>query len=189
MAIVTIETTTSPFSGKKLSPAINLQYDTDKIDWTSLEPQDDDNSCRFLYLIQDSVEDLPFDSGVFGMAYVNCTAEQLYDVANGGGPAPGLTIEYSDPLNGIALINSFGQTSVSCAVYSPDAGTLVWSVENIVNPTGGGGYSPFFDDAGYHYFEWSSVGATSNGTITFDIKLTIGAQSTTKPFQVVISNL
>lgn len=389
MPILTIETTTSPFSGAQLDAPISINYDSEKINLASVEPQDGNTKCRFLYMVQESVSVLPFDSAQWGMAYVNCTAAQLIEAAtpvtgpevtwlipntaqtqyinpataannvsitlgsvpdsmwtleninkgtatnsvitfepsvapepeaifsvkraastplsgvitmdavataNGGStttpltwvirpangrtpsgtisntigtgegagwavttnipctiefvnqqqngtgisfaiinnsttsffiggenptatgqatftykltsidnplcfvqnpstlildcdvPAPGLTIDYDFPANGIGLIDSFGQDSVSCSVFSPDAGTKVWSVENIVNPTGGGGYVPSFDDGGTHYFEWSSVGATNNGTVTFDIRLTIGAETTTKPFQVVISN-
>ena len=190
MAIVTIQTSVSPFSGKKLASATSFKYDTSKINWSSLESQNNDTTCRFLYLIKESVDVLPFDSSHWGMAYVNCTTTQLFDAANSTTPTPsGLTINYVSPINGIALISAFGETGASITLSSTDAGVQVWSIENIVNPTGGGGVEYDFSDSGFYYIQWTSVGATTNGTITFNVKLTIGAQSTTKPMQIVISNL
>jgi len=188
MAVITLQTTTNPFSGESFETAVDYEFDQSKILYPSITTQSPNSSkAKFQYRVSSSIESLPFESAQYSWVFVDNTPEE---VVNGTSPAPvGLTINYVAPIDGIALIAAQGEIGVSITLSSPDDGVQVWSIENIVNPTGGGGVEYDFSDAGFYYIQWTSVGATTNGTITFDVKLTIGSQSATKPIQIVVSNI
>lgn len=187
MAIFTIETTTSPFSGITLTSPVTLEYDSDKIDWSSLEPQSNDTKCRFLYLIKESVQDLPFDSSQWGMAYVNCTATQLFDAAN---PASGPAVTWSIPASPqIMYFNPVGGASYSeiTLASTPDS---LWTLENLDEGTATNAVSVFTPsvtaEGTKSYRVNRAVSAPLSGVITMDAVATADGSSTTTPLTFVI---
>jgi hypothetical protein len=187
MAIVTIQTTISPFSGQQLDAPISLSYDTDKINWSSLEPQDNDTTCRFLYMIKESVEALPFDSSAFGMAYANCTTTQLFDIAN---PALGPAVAWSIPASPqIMYFNAVGGASNSTITLEsvPDA---LWTLENLNKGTATNSVEVFTPsvtaESTKTYRVNRAVSTPLSGVITMDAVATADGGSTTTPLTFVI---
>jgi hypothetical protein len=186
MAIITLQTTTNPFSGESFETAIDYEFDQSRIVYPTLTPQSpNSNKAKFQYRTTSSMDSLPFDTAQYSWVFVDNTVEE---VVNGPNPAPvGLTINYVDPINGVGTFTTQGQISTQFQLSTPDVGTQIWTIENIVNPTGSGSIQDQFDTGSDFYFNWTKGNPTSAGTVTFNVKLTIGAASVTKPCSVIIT--
>jgi hypothetical protein len=183
MAIFSAPTTITPFSGQKLSSPIVLHYNSDKMVLSSLMPQpEDDTKSYFEYELSKNAKGRP----ITGVAYVNATVDAIIAAITPSSGPTSLTIDYVDPIDGIGTFTFFGQTSVQLTLSTPDSGTKVWAIENIVNPTGAGGIAFEFGSGSNFDFIWEKGAPTSSGTITLDVRLTIGALTTIKPCSIVI---
>jgi hypothetical protein len=183
MAIFSAPTTITPFSGKVLDTPVVLHYDSDKMVLSSLIPQpEDDTKSYFEYELSKNAKGRP----ITAVAYVNATVDEIITAITPSSAPTSLTIDYVSPINGIGTFTFLGQVSVSFTLSTPNTGTQVWAIENIVNPTGAGNIDGLFDTGDTVYFGWEKGVPTSSGTVTFDVRLTIGALTTTKPCSVII---
>ena len=176
MAIFSTETTISPFGGDVLSTPIVLAYDGDKIIANSLFPQTDPLKSYFSYDLGKNSK----GKSLIGTAYVNAS---VADIVAAISPALGLTIDYVFPIDGVNVFPD--GVSVGFELSTPDTGTQIWAVENIINPTGSGSITDAFDADSHYYFNWTKGSPTASGTVTFDARLSIDALTATKPCSVI----
>lgn len=187
MPILTIETTTSPFSGAQLDSPISINYDSEKINLASVEPQDGNTKCRFLYMVQESVSALPFDSAQWGMAYVNCTAAQLIEAAT---PVTGPEVTWVIPnAPAISYVNPVGPGASQTITLGsvPDS---MWTIENLDKGTATNAVVTFTPSVSPEAQKTFQVGRASSsplsGVITMDAVATADGGSTITPLTWVI---